>query len=88
MLKICFIACLLPFLLLGWAEAYLDLCYCPGVEKELMDLDKPESKALRDRLHELRRNYTEPWNIYSPPGKFLLNEGFVSMGKSDIAITF
>ena len=86
--KLCFLACLLPFLLLGWAEAYLDLCYCPGVDKELMDLDKPESKALRDRLHELRRNYTEPWNIYSPPGKFLLNEGFVSMGKSDIAITF
>ena len=52
-------AYILPLLLLGcWAEAYLDLCYCPGVDQELVELDKPESKILRDRLHELRREYT------------------------------
>ena len=57
---------------MGWAEAYLDLCYCPGVDQELVELDKPESKILRDRLHELRREYTASWDLYSPPGKFHL----------------
>ena len=77
--RLWFSACLLPLLLLGWAEAYLDLCYCPGVDKELMHLVKPESKALRDRLHELRRNHTDSWDIYSPPGKFVHVRYFESM---------
>ena len=65
-----FSVCLLSLLHMGLVEAYLDLCYCPGVDQELMELDKPESKVLRDRLHELRREYTTSWDIYSPPGKF------------------
>ena len=61
-------AYILPLLLLGcWAEAYLDLCYCPGVDQELVEVDKPAAKSLRDKLHQLRRQYTEYWNIYSPP---------------------
>ena len=68
-----FSVCLLSLILLGLAEAYLDLCYCPGVDQELMELDKPESKVLRDRLHELRREYTTSWDIYSPTGKFFFD---------------
>lgn len=47
-------------------NCYLDKCYCPGVESTLTF-----DKVLRDRLHELRRQHTDSWGVYSPPGKIL-----------------
>ena len=39
------------------------------MDPELSDLASPDSKVLRDKMHELRRARTDSWGIYSPPGE-------------------
>ena len=43
------------------------------MDPELSDLASPDSKVLRDKMHELRRARTDSWGIYSPPGEKYLN---------------
>ena len=43
------------------------------MDPELSDLASPDSKVLRDKMHELRRTRTDSWGIYSPPGESYMN---------------
>ena len=62
--------CVLFALLAATTEAYnfLDICHCPGEHQLLKDWYSADSGALRDKLLELRRGYTNGWDVYSPPG--------------------
>ena len=51
------------------ASNLLDICHCPGAHALLSDWYSAEGRALRDKLLELRREHTNGWDVYSPPGE-------------------
>ena len=49
----------------------MDICHCPGKHPKLREWYNPESKVLMNKLYELRREHTNSWDVYSPPGERL-----------------
>ena len=49
----------------------MDICHCPGNHPKLREWYNPESRVLMDKLYELRREHTNSWDVYSPPGERL-----------------